>query len=712
MDKKLYKIMEWGKVEGIVYADEAKPHEILGGHYIKGGILIQAFYPEAASVTAVVQISRKIQEYPLELVDEAGFFAALVRTEKQVKFNYCFKVTDKEGRVTEVYDPYSFAPTISEKEIAAFEEGKGDGLYRLFGAHVKEIDGISGTSFAVWAPNAVGASVVGDFNNWDDRVHQMRKLYGKGVFEIFVPGVKEGALYKFELRLKGGVKRLKADPFTFIREEGSEGASIVAGKEAELKDEKWLSNRKKTSRQRMPFSILEADPFLFREKLSEEKRTDPEAFAALLVDYAKDMGYTHVELPAEGGLFAPCGGQGSSEALLRLIGLLHAEGLGVILDLDFSGFPKDAEGLYEFDGTCLFGHMELKKRYNGSGSLRYNYARGEVSAYLIAAALYRLDVFHADGLRLTGLDEMIYLDFGKKKGEWIANEYGGKEDIAAIDFIKRLNSVIEERKDGTVTIAEGLSTWAKVTAPVEKDGLGFFCKWDLGFTSDVLDFIGFDPFFRTHHYGELAYSLSYFDSERFLLPFSRKSLWKEGDQTPLLSKLPGGRENKLANLRAALGYLYTHPGLKLNCLTEKLALDPETAETEAGKKLAAYMKAILHFYTEHPALYEYDGSEKGFEWINHNSANENIIAFLRKGEKETLLVLLNFANVVFTDWKLGVPFAGKYKEIFNSDAENFGGAGNVNPRVKTAKKEECDGREHSIKVKAAPLSVTIFRCEK
>ncbi|MBR2275847.1 MAG: alpha amylase C-terminal domain-containing protein, partial [Lachnospiraceae bacterium] len=287
-----------------------------------------------------------------------------------------------------------------------------------------------------------------------------------------------------------------------------------------------------------------------------------------------------------------------------------------------------------------------------------------------------------------------------------------KEDIAAIDFIRRLNAAVAGRKDGAITIAEGLSTWAKVTAPASEDGLGFSYKWDLGFASDLMDFISFDPFFRTHHYGELIYSLSYFESESFLLPFSKKSLWKNEEAGPLIAKLPGGRENKLSNLRAALGFLYTHPGVKLNCLTEKLVLDPETAESEAGQKLAIYIKSLLHFYTEHPALYEYDGTAKGFEWINQNSANENIAAFLRKGEKETLLILLNFANVLFTDRKLGVPFAGKYKEIFNSDAEGFGGAGNTNPRVKTARKEECDGREYSIKVKAAPLSITIFRCEK
>ncbi|MCR4658162.1 MAG: 1,4-alpha-glucan branching enzyme [Lachnospiraceae bacterium] len=728
MDRKLYRMMDWSRIEGIAYVDEDNPHDLLGGHYVKDGILIQAFFPGAKKVKVVVQISRSFKEYDMELMDEAGFFALLVRTDKKQKYHYYYNVEGEDGKISQVYDPYSFAPAVSEADIAAFVKGTHPAAYKFLGSHVKEIDGVKGTAFAVWAPNAVSASVVGDFNNWDGRIHQMRKLKG-GVFEIFIPGVKAGAGYKFELRLKGQRTVLKRDPYAFENRNEEKEASVVYDSTFEFSDEGWLDERKQRGN-KAPLSICEVSLDSF--KASDDKgRPDYRSIAKELSAYVKDMGYTHVELKpvmehADNAgdpydvscLYAPDSFFGSPDDLKFLVDYLHSEKTGVILDWVVSCFPDDAGGLSEFDGTCLYGHLDMKKRYNVKrDALNYNYARPEVSEYLAGNAFFWIDEYHVDGLRFDALDEMIYLDYGKKNGEWIPNQYGGKENIDAVEFLKRLNERHEERKDGSVFIAEGLKTWGRVTASVKEDGLGFDYKWDKGFTDDLTDYLSFDPFFRTHHYGELIYSFSYFASESFILPFSSKDVGKEGGVSGFLAGMPGGYESKIANLRAAFGMLVVHPGKFLNCFSaDELKAGSESGDAdkdknnEAGSSFSLYLKELLRFYREHPALYTYDDDEKGFEWINKSSANENVLVFLRKSGEEKLLVILNFANTLYSDFKIGVPSGGKYKEIFNSDAVKYGGGGNTNPRVKASKKEPSDGRKDSIKIKMAPLSLSVFRC--
>ncbi|HAG68958.1 MAG TPA: 1,4-alpha-glucan branching enzyme [Lachnospiraceae bacterium] len=731
MDKKLYKMMNWAEIEALVYAEEDRPHELLGGHFTKDGILIQAFFPDVRKVSVVVQISRTINEYDMELMDEAGFYAVLIRAEKKNRFNYCFKVTDNNGNTEEIYDPYSFAPIISKEDAEGFIKGTHHEMYKVLGAHVREIDGIKGTGFALWAPNAIRASVVGAFNNWDGRVHQMRRLSDYGIFEIFIPGIGKGEEYKFELRLKGGVVTLKKDPYAFASKKGPDGASVVCESGYEFHDEKWLSERKKAGRGAM--SVYEVDPFTF-SKPGEEGGEGLKELSDSLVSYVKDMGYTYVELMPvmqheEGGAlyeisspYAVDSALGDGDGLKYLIDRLHGEGIGVILDWVCGYFTGEEAGLSGFDGTCLYGHQDLRQRYNGKrGTLIYNYARPEVSAYLLGNASFWLNEYHADGLKVDSLEEMIYLDFGKKPGDWLPNEHGGKENLDAIAFLKKLNSVRLAENEGYFTIADGLSTWAGVTAEVSEEGMGFDYKLDKGFTSDLLDFLSYDPFFRTHHYGELTYALSYNTSERFILPFSVKEVEGEDGTKPLLLKMPGGITNKYANLRAAFGFMAAFPagfvsfmGQDMGCehsYDGSTPLDMSLLEGEDNRKFNLYIKELLHFYSAHPALFEYDGQEKGFEWINNTAANDNVLVFLRKGAGEKLLIVLNFANVLFSDYRVGVPSPGKYKEIFNSDAVRFGGGGSVNPRVKTSKKEACDGRKDSIRIKAAPLSVAVFKCD-
>lgn len=705
MDKKLYKMMDWPRIEGLVYAEEDRPHELLGGHYVRGGILIQAFFPKAKKVDVVVQIARTIKEYSMEKQDEAGFFAVLVRTEQKPKYHYCFKVTDEDGKTEEIYDPYSFAPTISEEERKRFTEGPVDFAFRILGSHEREIDGISGVSFAVWAPNALRVSVIGPFNDFDGRIYPMRRLADAGIFELFIPGLPAGTAYQYELRLKGGVITRKNDPYAVSLCEDETGKRMAqvpsaASDPFAFRDEKWMKERKKRKQAASPMAICGISLQDFPE---EETENDCEKLAERISAYAKDTGFTHVELTdgvtagENGFLYAPdtpfCG----REDFCRFINTLHEKGIGVILGVSYAGFSESEGGLSEFDGTCLYGHLDMKKRYRYDGERQYNYARPEVQNYLLGNALYWIRECHLDGVRLKGLEKMIYLDYGKKAGEWVPNELGGNEDLSAVSFLKELHRMLQSDKDGSVCIADGLPLWEGVTAPVEKNGLGFDLKWDIGFTKDLFAYLCYDPYFRAQRYGELIYSLSYYQAERFILPFTVRAVEKRKEGTTLLKLMPGGEESKFANLRAACGYYVTHPG----CLYF------DRKELPEDEAFLCYLGELLHFYTAHPALSD---GENSFEWIDCSLSNENIIAFLRKSSQETLLIALNFANVLYSDFKFGVPFAGKYKEIFNSDAETFGGGGNVNPRVRSAKKELCGKWEYSLKLRLAPLSMVVLRC--
>ncbi len=726
MNKKLYKMMDWPEIETLIYAEEDKPHELLGGHYKKGGILIQAFFPGAKEVTVIIQLGRAIEEHKMELMDEEGFYAVFIKSEKNQSYNYRFKVVDKDGETGEFYDPYSFEPVVDEDNIRGFDTGENSEIYKILGPHVRTIDGIKGTSFAVWAPDALRASVVGDFNGWDARMHQMRRLEN-GIFELFIPGVYGNERYKYEFRFKGGVIRHKRDPYAVC--DGT-GCSLVYESRYEFKDEKWLDERKKKHKNGKPVSIYEMD--LIKQLRSGEREGLSFEKAALSVcEDIEKSGYTHVELlpvmrradmgkPYEvSDLYSPDPKLCTPDELRAFIDMMHGKGIGVILDWVASYFTNDEEGLKEFDSTCLYGHLDPRQKYNAKrGTLNYNYGRGQVSCYLMSNAVYWLEEYHADGLRVDSLDEMMYLDYSKAPGEWIPNAEGGKENLEAISFIRRLNKAVSEKKTGALMIAEGLSLWKNVTLK-EKEGLYFDYKWDTSLISDILDYISFDPFFRSHHYGELLYGLSYFTEENFIIPLSGKTAYDENGTDRLLMKMPGGLENKAANLRAVLGYLAAYPS-KFLCFIEPDPSGEENKEetlseddpekTYDSSKFDLYFRELLKLYKKHPALFENDGKEGGFEWINNLSANEDIIVFLRKSRTEKLLIVLNFSNVLYGDYRIGVDAPGKYKEIFSSDAEKYGGKGNTNPRVKNSRKEDCDGRKDCIKVKVAPLAFSVFAC--
>ncbi|MCR5591218.1 MAG: 1,4-alpha-glucan branching protein GlgB [Lachnospiraceae bacterium] len=729
MDKKLYKMMDWARVEQIVYSEEDNPHEYLGAHYVKGGWMISCFIPGADKCSVIT--GKK--EYKMDMMDEEGFFSVLIRSVTKSKISYKFKVTkDKDTFIAE--DPYRFRSAIDAKTLKAFSSGICYDIYEYLGAHVRKTEGISGVNFAVWAPNAVRVSVVGDFNGWDGRCHQMRRLGDSGIFEIFIPRVRQGDNYKYELKLKGGMISLKADPYGYFAELRPETASVVFDIDTyRWNDDEFVNNRAELNRKDKPLSIYEIHPGSFMKPDDGRDFLNWTELADELIPYVKEMGYTHVELmpvmehPYDEswgyqviGMYAPTSRYGTPEDFMRFMDKMHAAEIGVILDWVPAHFPRDAHGLANFDGTCLYEHQDPRRGYHPDwGTLCFNYGRSEVSNYLIANALFWIKKYHADGLRMDAVASMLYLDYGRRGGEWIPNIYGGNEDLEASEMLRHLNSINRKMNTGALMIAEESTAWPKVTGDVEDDGLGFDYKWNMGWMNDFLGFIRLDPLYRSGHYHELTFSMIYAYSENFILVFSHDEIVH--GKASLLSKMPGERDRKFANLRLSLGYMFTHPGKKLLFMGMDIGEWDEWSEARSVQhdllkyddhiNINNFIKALTRFYKSTPALYELDNDVDGFEWINNISANETIIVFLRKDKAgNCVLIVCNFADIDRNDYKIGVPFSGKYKEIFSTEDAAFGGRGNNNLRVKRSKEDECDGRQYSIRISVPALSVSVFSC--
>ena len=734
MDKKLYELMNWPRIEALVYSEEDEPQEILGPHKVKGGTLIQAFLPTAVRMEVILKDTGKAVE--MEKADDEGFFAALVPGRKIP--SYHFRVTYDNDMVQELEDIYRFTPQVFTKaDLEAFGKGIHYTIYEKMGAHPMTIDGVEGTYFAVWAPNAERVSVVGDFNMWDGRRNPMIQIREAGIHELFIPGLKAGACYKYEIKTKQGLPMLKADPYANAAELRPNTASVITDLTGfAWTDEKWLEKRKATDYRKEPLLIYEVH-------LGSWRKPDPDAedarefytyreLAPMLASYVKEMGYTHVEImpimehPLDEswgyqvtGYYAPTARYGTPEDFMYFMNYMHEQGIGVILDWVPAHFPKDAFGLAGFDGTCLYEHFDPRQgEHPHWGTLLYNYGRPEVKNFLIANALFWTEKYHADGIRMDAVASMLYLDYGKNEGEWIPNQYGGKENLESIEFLKHLNSIYKKRKDGALLIAEESTAWPKVTGALEHDGLGFDFKWNMGWMNDFLGYMHYDPVFRGYHHGELTFSFIYAWSENFILSLSHDEVVH--GKSPMVGKMPGDRDSELNNLRAAYGFMAMHPGKKLLFMgqefatfdewNEKESLDWDLLQYQDHSDMQGYVKALNSLIKAHPALYADDCRPEGFQWINNISANENMLVFLRKAEGETLLVVCNFSPLVYEKHKIGVPFEGKYKEIFNSDSEEFGGSDVRNKRVKTSKKSECDGFENSIEITVPPMGVAVFAC--
>lgn len=727
MTKKLYKMMNWPVIEEIIYSESQDPHATLGPHVQGNGTLIQAFFPGAQKVT--LQLTKDMAEKEMELADDDGFFAVWLPVKNVGAYRYI--VSYENGSVETMQDAYRHECLITAEDEEKFAMGVHYTVYEKLGAHPLNLDGEDGVYFAVWAPNALRVSTVGDFNHWDGRVHQMRKL-PSGIFEIFIPGVKAGDNYKYEIKLKTGLTYLKADPYGNAAQLRPETASVVADlRNFKWEDKEFIKKRKTFQKENAPISVYELYLGSFLAPKDDEEYANYREIADKLIPYVKEMGYTHVELmpvmehPLDAswgyqviGYYAPTARYGTPEDFMYFVNELHKAGIGVILDWVPAHFPRDIYGLSSFDGTCLYENPDEQRRSHPHwGTLVFDYGRPEVSNYLIANALFWVEKFHADGIRMDAVASMLYLDYGRNPGEWTANIYGGNENLEAVELIKHLNSMMGKRNPGVLRIAEESTAWPMVTGSLEDGGLGFDLKWNMGWMNDYLDYIKYDPYFRSHHHSELTFSMIYAYSEKFMLVFSHDEAVH--GKSSMLGKMPGEREQKFANLRLTYAYMFTHPGRKLLFMGQDIGEFSEWNEMRQTewellkypdhKGMAALVKKLNELYTTKPALYEWDDKPEGFAWINSINSAENLLTFMRRTrKKESLLVVAANFSGVEKQVKIGVPYEGSYKEILNTDAEEFGGSGMINKRAKRAVKKEWDDRPYSVSITLAPLSVSIL----
>lgn len=691
MDEKLYKYMDWPRIEAVVYGEEVSPKDVMGPRITKDGVLIQVFFPEAKSAKVIA--GKK--EYQMEMEDEAGYFAVLLPAKRIPKYSFLVQWEDYENQWT---DPYQYSGQMLPEEEKAFCAGVYYESYKKLGAHLMTVDGVEGTYFAVWAPNAQRVSVVGDFNNWDGRFLMMHRMPMSGIFELFVPDIKAGTLYKYEIKEKSGKISLKADPYGFGAEKPKDCASVVTDLSGfSWDDGEWMEARKKYDDRKQPISIYETD--ITKWESGEE-----------LAEFMKETGYTHVEFKpvmeyleeSTGGYstssyYAPTSRFGTPEKFQKAVNLLHQAEVGVILDWTPAQFPRFEGGLEKFDGTPLYEIPDESASVHPMwGTMLYNYGSPMVRDFLIGNACFWTEVYHVDGFRMDDVDAMLYLDYGRNMGEWQPNLYGTNENLYAVEFLKHLNSIVKKRNPGVLLIAQEDGLWPELTDSVENDHLGFDYKWSGGWTRDFLEYLASEPENRKRSHDQLTLSTLYAYSEHYILTLGSRDV---GTLDDFRKRIWGDENQKEAEIRAAYGYMTLHPGCKMSA-----------PDKEMPKALKEYIRDLNTLYKEQPALWKKDDDYEGLEWIQLMKYEENVLTFLRKTENpsETLLAVCNFAADTYENYQVGVPYAGKYKEIFDSDLKKYGGNGVGNPRVKTAKSQEWDERPYSIKMKIPALGILVF----
>lgn len=625
----------------------------------------------------------------------------------------------------------------SELDRYLFGQATHYEIYRKLGAHFTDQYGIRGVCFDVWAPNAARIWVIGSFNGWDETADEMTRLEPDtmGIFELFIPGIEEGALYKYLIETKDGKRLYKADPYANYAELRPGTASAVADIDHfKWTDEKWMEERAKTKDvYAKPMAIYEVHPGSWKRHPGREDDGfySYRDLVKYLIPYVKEMGYTHIELmgiseyPFDGswgyqvtGYYAPTSRYGTPQDFAYFINECHKHKISVILDWVPAHFPKDAHGLTEFDGTCLYEYADPRKgEHPDWGTKIFDYGKNEVKNFLIGSALMWIEHYHIDGLRVDAVASMLYLDYGKQPGQWVPNKYGDNKNLEAVEFFKHVNTLILGRNPGAVMIAEESTAWPKVTGEVEEDGLGFSMKWNMGFMNDYLSYISYDPYFRAHHHNELTFSMVYQYSENFMSVFSHDEV-VHGKST-MIGKMPGNKEDKFANLRLTYAYMMTHPGKKLLFMGQDIAEYKEfdeTRQTEWGllqypehKGISKLVKDLNFLYKNKPALYKKDTDPDGFEWINCISSDKCMLSFVRKADKlqDMILVVANFAGIE-QEFTVGVPAAGKYKELFTTDDKIYGGNSSRVTRAQATTEEEADGRENSIHVVVPSLSLVMY----
>ncbi len=734
--------------EGILNA----PQDLLGCHIFKEeDVQIFTAYRPCAKRMWVLD-SKGETTYEMEPMEPEGFFGYVIEKKSERLKKYRFRVEYGPDDVIEIDDPYAFPGMFGELDRYLFSEGNHYKIYEKLGAHPMKRDGVEGVQFAVWAPHACSVSVIGEFNMWDARLHKMIMRGSSGIFELFVPGAWEGAAYKYEITAKSGDKLYKTDPYGNYAELRPGNASRITSLDGyKWQDGSYQKKHQKKSRDvrdKEPMSIYEVHLASWKKRIEDDDNGNfsYRELASMLGDYVVDMGYTHIELmgiaeyPFDGSwgyqvgcYYAPTSRYGEPKDFMYFVDEMHKRGIQVILDWVPAHFPKDAHCLGRFDGQPLYEHPDSRRgEHPDWGTYIFDYGRMEVKNFLVANALFWIEKFHIDGLRVDAVASMLYLDYGKSDGEWLPNKDGGNEHYEAIHFLQHLNSEVEKEHPGAYIIAEESTAWPGVTAPVADGGLGFSYKWNMGWMNDFLEYMKLDPYFRKDHQRQLCFSIDYYTSEKYILVLSHDEVVH--GKCSLLNKMSGLEGDKFASLRAAFGFMYGHPGKKLLFMGQEFAQKREWAEfrsldwflleeDDRHKKMQDYVRELNHLYQKYDALYYHDFNVMGFEWMDCWRPELSTVAFVRRGSsvKDQLMFIANFTPIALEDYQVNAPCAGTFTEILNSDEERFGGEGRVNKKPIQAKpckapvvprpgeKIEPGKKYYELELYVPPLSVVVLR---
>jgi 1,4-alpha-glucan branching enzyme len=721
----------------LVEGRHENPHHVLGPHPIshegRKALAVRAYLPHCDS--AWVVDPAQAAPRPMRRIHPSGFYEAILpaRADRDAH-DYLLRIAEPSGRETTVRDPYAFGNYLTDFDLYLLGEGTHWNSYERMGAQLRRIGDVEGVNFAVWAPNAESVSVIGDFNGWDGRRHMMRKHIPSGVWELFVPGLGEHAIYKYQIRHHGRILE-KADPYGFAAEVPPRTASKVANlANYEWQDNDWMARRAQTNWLERPMSIYEVHLGSWQRDHNDPARwLSYRELAPRLIDYCRRMHYTHVQLmpisehPFSGswgyqtvGYYAATSRYGSPQDFMHFVDEFHKAGIGIIIDWVPAHFPRDAHGLWRFDGSALYEHSDPRQgEHPDWGTMVFNYGRNEVRNFLVANALFWLDKYHIDGLRVDAVASMLYLDYSRKAGEWIPNRYGGRENIEAIDFIKQFNEQVHERHPGALTIAEESTAWGAVSRPTYVGGLGFSLKWNMGWMNDTRRFMAHEPIHRQYHHDELTFSLIYAFHENFVLPMSHDEVVH--GKGSLLDQMPGDLWQRFANLRLLYAYMWTHPGKKLLFMGQDIAQwnewnydgnlqwDLLQWPLHSGvQQLVADLNALV---VREPALHERDFDHRGFEWIDCHNRQDSVLAYLRRGidPNDFLIVAMNFTPVPRHNYRIGVPEKCYYQEILNSDSSFYAGSNTGNGPGVMAIEPGHHGRPAAIEISLPPLGAAVFK---
>jgi 1,4-alpha-glucan branching enzyme len=714
-------------LEALAMGRHSDPFAVLGLHRVGNTRIVRTFQPQAKRVALIDGHGNSIAE--MQRVHADGLFEVLMPPRKR---RYRYRVMTFDGVSSDIEDPYRFPSSLGDLDLYFLGEGSDRKIYNKLGAQVRTLEGVCGTRFAVWAPNASRISVIGDFNDWDGRRHIMRLHPGNGIWEMFLPGVGAGARYKYEmLDQRGKLLPLKMDPYGSYHEPPPGNASIVYESRYDWRDGDWTGRRSMTPNLDAPISIYEVHLGSWRRRDGDRYLSYRE-LADELVNYVKDMGFTHIELlpvsehPFDGswgyqpiGMFAPTQRFGEPDDFRYFVDRCHAAGIAIILDWVPAHFPQDEHGLRRFDGTALYEHEDPRKGEHADwGTLIFNFGRREVVNYLLGSALYWIDEFHIDALRVDAVASMLYLDYSREEGEWVPNEHGGNENLEAVAFLRKLN--IELHAHGATSYAEESTAWPGVSRPVDLGGLGFTYKWNMGWMNDTLSYMSEDSVHRKHHHDKMTFGLVYAFNENFVLPLSHDEVVH--GKGSLLGRMPGDEWQRFANLRAYYANMYAHPGKKLLFMGAELAQYQEWGHDRSldwnllGYPIHAGVQSLIRdlndLYRRTPALYENDFTSDGFEWIDWDDRDNSILSWIRRDRSGGYVICItNFTPVVRYDYQLGVPEKCRFEELLNTDAEKYAGSGIRNEEL-GADESGCHGKPFSLHVRIPPLATLILKPEK